>query len=216
MITRIIKAALLFLPSAVAADEAQFENCHQMSADYIRLICYDKETGYLKKQPDEKQDDEVASQEPKPATAPEGQHWRLSDEQSALDNRKDVWLSVVSENTEGNSIGSPIRARLWLRCMENKTNVFIGFDRYTSDDQNVRFKFDDDAVQKHWMQTMRGGDGIGIWSGSRAIPFVKKMYGKESMVIAYDTYSGPVEFKFNISGVRARIEPLATACNWSP
>lgn len=100
--------------------------------------------------------------------------------------------------------------------MENKTNVLIGFDRYTTDDQNVRYRLDDEPVRKQWMTTMRGGDGVGIWSGSRAIPFIKQMFGKDSLVVAYDTYSGPVEFSFNISGLRARIEPLAENCQWTP
>lgn len=100
--------------------------------------------------------------------------------------------------------------------MENKTNVLIGFDRYTTENQNVKYKLDDEPVQKQWMETMRGGDGIGIWSGARAIPFIRKMFGKESLVIAYDTYTGPVEFTFDISGLRARIDALAKGCEWKP
>ncbi|MFT7446978.1 MAG: type VI secretion system protein VasI [Glaciecola sp.] len=211
-----IMTALLLFPSVVAADEERFDKCHQMSTDNIRLMCYDKETEYSKTTDDPEEKEDVAQVEPKPATEPEGKHWRLSGERSALDSRKDVWLSVISDNTEGNSIGSPIRATLWLRCMENKTNVLISFDRYTTDNQNVRYKFDDESVEKQWMETIRGGDGIGIWSGSRAIPFIKKMYGKERMVVAYNTYSGPVEFTFNISGVRARIDTLAKECEWTP
>lgn len=138
------------------------------------------------------------------------------EEGSALENRKDAWLSVISENTEGNSIGSRIRATLFIRCMENKTNLLIAFDRYTTDNQNMRYKLDDGPIQKQWVEVMRGGDGIGIWSGSRAIPFVKTMFGKERMVIAYNTYSGPVEFTFNISGLRSRIDKVANACGWAP
>jgi type VI secretion system protein VasI len=179
-------------------------------------MCYDKQTGYggQKVEPEKKENVVAAA----PTAAPErnGSQWRYSEERSALDNRKDVWLSVTSKNTEGNAIGSPIRATLWLRCMENKTNVLIGFDRYTTDNQNVRFKLDEDAVQKQWMETMRGGDGIGIWSGGRAIPFIKKLFGKESLVLAYDTYTGPVEFTFDVSGVKDRIAPLAEECGWAP
>lgn len=187
-----------------------------MSTDYIRLMCYDKETGYSKTKDVKEEKEDIAVVAPKPVAKPDGKQWRYTEERSALDNRTDVWLSVLSNNTEGNSIGSPIRATLWLRCMENKTNVIIGFDRYTTDDQNVRYRLDDETIQKQWMEPLRSGDGIGIWSGSRAIPFIKKMYGKERMAIAYDTFSGPVEFTFDISGVRERIEPLAKACEWTP
>lgn len=209
---------LLVLSNGLAAEEASFSDCHAMSTNYIRLMCYDKKTGYSKPEVDESEEQEVAAAiapaTPKPE--PQGKQWRYTDETSALDNRKDVWLSVNSKNTEGNAIGSPTRATMWVRCMGNKTNLLVGFERYTTDDQSVKFRLDDGPIQKQWMETMRGGDGIGIWSGSRAIPFIRSMFGKEEMVIAYNTYTGPVEFTFNISGLRERIDPLASACNWKP
>lgn len=215
-----MKRALLILnlmiAPAASAEESKFENCHEMSTDYIRLMCYDKETGYTKPQKNEPVQQPEAKIEQKQANVASGAQWRYAEEKSALDARKDVWLSVSSKNTEPNSIGSPIRATLWARCMENKTNLFIGFDSYTTDDQNVRYKIGDGSIKKQWMQTMRGGDGIGIWSGSKAIPFIKNLLDQQILVIAYDTYNGPVEFTFDISGLKARIEPLATECGWVP
>lgn len=207
---------LALFPSVLPAADARFDRCHAMSMNDLRLTCYDKETGYVEPQPDEQE--KVANKEQKvePEEKPLGKQWRYRDEVSALDDRTDVWLSLSSKNTEGNAIGSPTRATLWVRCMENKTNVFIGFGRYTTDNQSVKYKLDDGPVQKQWMETMRGGEGIGIWSGSRAIPFIKRTFGKQRLVISYNTYTGPVEFKFDISGLRERIDPLATACHWKP
>lgn len=207
---------LAILPSGLLAEDALLEKCHIMSTNYVRLMCYDKASGYVTPKPD--QPDEIVTEAPSvvPDVEPGGKQWRYKDETSALDNRKDVWLSLTSKNTEGNAIGSPIRATLWVRCMQNKTNLLIGFDRYTTDNQNVKYKLDDGPVQKQWMATMSGGDGIGIWSGSRAIPFIKRMFSKDSLVISYNTYTGPVEFSFDISGLKERIDPLATACQWKP
>lgn len=209
---------LLMLPNIVLSEDSSFADCHAMSTNYIRLMCYDKKTGYTKPKVDEAEDQKVTAAPvptiPKPE--PQGKQWRYTDETSALDNRKDVWLNVTSKNTEGNAIGSPTRATLWVRCMEDRTNLLIGFERYTTDDQSVKFRLDDGSIQTQWMESMRGGDGMGIWSGSRAIPFIRNMFGKEEMVIAYNTYTGPVEFTFDISGLRERIGPLASACNWKP
>jgi type VI secretion system protein VasI len=179
-------------------------------------MCYDKSTGYTKP---------AAQASPSADSAPaiisaieeqEGNQWIFSKEKSALHNREDVWLRVSSRNTEGDQIGSPERATLWLRCMENKTNVIIGFNRYTSDDQSVHYKLDDGSIQTQWMETLRGGEGVGIWSGSRAIPFIKEMLGKDDLMLSYETYTGPVEFAFDISGLSSRIGPLAAACGWEP
>lgn len=207
---------LALLPSGLLAGDNGQQKCHIMSTDYIRLLCYDKASGYVKLKPDQPEEVVSEASSVEPDVKPLGKQWRYTDEISALDNRKDVWLSLTSKNTEGNSIGSPIRATMWVRCMENKTNLLINFDRYTTDNQSVKYRFDDGPVQKQWMETMRGGDGIGIWSGSRAIPFIKRMFNKDSLVISYDTYTGPVEFTFDISGLRDRIDPLTTACQWKP
>ncbi len=208
--------SLIVVPSGLLAEDTLLEKCHTISTDDVRLTCYDNASGYLKSTPD--QPDEIVTEATSvvPDEKLDGKQWQYTDETSALDSRKDVWLSLISNNTEGNSIGSPIRATLWVRCMQNKTNLLIGFDRYTTDNQNIKYKLDDGPVQKQWMETMNGGDGIGIWSGSRAIPFIKKMFSKDNLVVSYNTYTGPVEFSFDISGLRERIDPLATACQWKP
>lgn len=200
--------------AGVAVAEDDLTNCHGISGDATRLLCYDNMTGYEPEEMD--QPAAIAPAEEAIPTEARGAQWRYSEERSALDNRKDVWLSVTSRNTEGNSIGTPTRAWLWVRCMNNRTNVFIGFNRYTSDSQNVRYRFDDGPIQNQWMDPLRGGEGIGIWSGGRAIPFIRQMFGKEELVVAYDTFSGPVEFVFDVAGLRARVDPLANACEWSP
>jgi len=209
-----LTATLILLPILASAQGAIVEKCHKLPNNDARLSCYDQETAY--KPPTAEPPSRTEPTTDVEALKPSGKQWRYSSENSALDNRKDVWLSVQSVNTEGNSIGSPIRATLWVRCMENKTNLFVGFDRYTTDNQNVKFKLDEGAVKKQWMEVMRGGEGIGVWSGGRAIPLIKHLFRKEKMVLAYDTYSGPVEFTFDISGLSERVGPLAKACQWKP
>jgi len=210
-------AIILLIPSSSLAEGNEFSECHMMATDALRVQCYDKATGYVK--PTEATNIEPETVAPQPTVQDlkvTGQQWQMTTERSALHNREDVWLSVKSENTEGNAIGSPEYASLLLRCMENATNVLILFSRYTSDDQNVQYRMDDEALKKQWMEPLRGGEGIGIWSGSRAIPFIKGIVGKSTLILSYDTYEGPVEFSFNVSGLSERIEPLATACGWQP
>lgn len=194
----------------VRAEEIDPLKCTSIDSDELRLACFDSafvSTG-----------EAIVAEEGTEnivQSIPDGQQWRIQEETSALDGLRNVWLSVPSSNTEPNSIGSPIRATLWLRCMDNRTNVLIGFDRYTTDDQTVRYKYDDEPIQTQWMEIMRGGDGIGIWSGNRAIPFIRGMIGKGELVLAYSTYQSKVEFTFDVSGLDQRISSLAEACGWS-
>lgn len=209
----LIAFLVLFSPQRLTAQDVN--PCHDTFDPDVRLKCYDSLSGYESKNEVETEAN-VENPEQKKTAGSIGKQWRLSEESSALDGRSDVWLSVQSKNTEGNAIGSPIRATLWVRCMQNSTNFFVGFDRYTTDDQTVRYRLDENGVKKQWMETMRGGDGIGVWSGRRAIPIIKSIFGKERMVLGYNTYTGAVEFTFDVSGLRNRIDPLAKACSWSP
>lgn len=208
----ILASLVAFLLGYIPAHAESTTNpCHRITGASERLNCYDSQTGFSTQK--------IPSEADESATAPEpdGQQWQYQDEVSQLDDRKDVWLSLKSLNTQPNQIGHPETARLWVRCMNNSTNVFITFNDYTSEDQNVRYRLDDAPVKKVWMQTMNGGDGIGLWSGKSAIPLTKRFFGKDKLVVAYDSYSNHnLEFTFDISGLRSRIEPLASSCNWLP
>lgn len=191
----------------VAKAQEVSNSCHAVKVDMERLACYDEQTEY--QAPEKEEVSEVA--------APTGQQWSKLEESSSLDGRTDVWLSVESKNSQPNQIGNPEKASLWVRCMNNSTNFFITFNDYTPDNQNVRYKLDDNSVKKVWMVHMQGGEGIGIWSGGSAIPFIKKLFAAEDMVVAYKSYSNlNLEFSFDVSGLRARIDPLAESCHWTP
>ena len=103
----------------IAAAQERGNACHAIKTDSDRLACYDQQTGFL-----------VSEKEPV-KEASTGQQWHKSEENSSLDGRTDVWLSVDSKNSQPNQIGSPEKARLWVRCMNNSTNLFITFNDYT-------------------------------------------------------------------------------------
>jgi type VI secretion system protein VasI len=206
----LILTLLLICPYSVEAAEV-IETCHSIEDSTDRLQCYDRASG---KPEAVDVETEIQAEENLQNT---GKHWRYSDEKSSLDGRLDVWLSVRSNNSQPNQIGSPEKATLHVRCMNNSTNLLISFNDYTSDNQSVKYKLDSGGVAKIWMQTMNGGDGIGLWSGRSAIPFVKKLFGKETLILAYRSYSNHnLEFTFDISGLKDRIEPLASSCQWKP
>lgn len=202
---------MLFFPDFALASTPDWSSCIEIEEPEHRLACYDKASGLVSESGSQVQNDGENAD-----SNPDGAQWQYSEESSALDDRKDVWLSLLSQNSEGNSIGSPERATLYVRCMQNSTNVFISFNRYTADNQSVRYRLDKGRVQSRRMEVMRGGEGIGLWSGGSAIPFAKSLFGKNTLVVSYTTYTGPVEFSFDVGGLESRINPLAEACNWKP
>lgn len=205
----------LFCAGPVFAEE--FEHCHTITAASDRLTCYDLQSGFaVAYAKTHAQALQLSDAIDVAARMPSGDQWQLSSDFSALEDRNDIWLSVPSQNTEPSAaIGSAAYATLWLRCVEETTSMFVGFRRYTTDNQDVKFRLDRGKVQSEFMLARKGGEGIGLWNGETSIPFIRKMLGRDRLVIAYETYSGPVEFVFDISGLDQRLKPLAEECNWS-
>lgn len=198
-------AFLCALMPTVAVADADPKMCHSIAEDTGRLACYDRVTTFS----------EAVTVTAPAKPGPEGKQWNVQIEGSALDDRKDVYLRVMSDKPEGTGYGNTSHAFFYVRCMKNSTNSFITFNSYTTDDQSVKYRVDDGPMQKVWMETMNGGDGIGIWSGTRAIPFIKGLLDKEKLVVAYESYSNAnLEFTFDISGLRNQIGPLAESCGW--
>jgi len=194
------------MPTVAVAD-ADPKMCHSIGEDASRLACYDRETNFSKA--------EAAPVAAPAKPGPDGKQWNVQIEGSAIDDRKDVYLRVMSDKPEGTGYGNTSHAFFYMRCMKNSTSSFITFSSYTSDGQSVKYRLDDGPMQKVWMEPPAGGEGIGIWSGARAIPFIKGLLDKEKLVVAYESYSNAnLEFTFDISGLRNQIGPLAQSCGW--
>ncbi|MFN8683759.1 type VI secretion system-associated protein TagO [Paracoccus sp. P2] len=186
---------------AFAAEDPK--TCHSRSTPTERLSCYDGLTGF-----------ESAAAPVEPDLG--GEQWHVIIEGSDLEDRKDVYLIVMSSNKQGTGYGSSDNGSLLLRCMKNKTNVLINFASYTSDAQAVKYRLDDGPVKTIRMETLKGGEGLGVWSGGQSIPFIKGLLDKKKLVVAYESYSNAdVEFSFDVSGLRGKLGPLAESCGWS-
>lgn len=127
-------------------------------------------------------------------------------------------ISVYSSNRQPNQIDRLKRARLWLRCQQNETNLFVEFNLWIRRDaQQARYRIDNGPIQSIRMEKISGGDGLGLWTGQEAIPFVRSILDKQTFVIGYESKSSSAtEFTFDVSGLRSRIGPLAKSCNWIP
>src|SRR5690606_15667970 len=96
------------------------------------------------------------------------------------------------------------------------TNVLINFSTYFADGSNVRYKLDDGSIQTIWMDEAAGGEALGIFNGSRAIPWIKGLLDHDTLVVSFDSYSRRgLEFSFDVSGLRNHLSPRSEACDWS-
>lgn len=184
---------------------SEINECHNLSNNSERLSCYDELSGFESSEP-------IAH-----GTERKGSQWYEDSETSALDQRTDIWLSVKSNSTQPNQIGEPEKGALFLRCIQNKTDVLILFNDYTTDRQSVKYKLDEDPVSRVSMFPLRGGEGLGLKSGGDSIMFIRKLFNHETLILSYASYSDQaLEFTFDISGLEERVSRLANSCNWSP
>ncbi|MDP3197647.1 type VI secretion system-associated protein TagO [Tabrizicola sp.] len=162
---------------------------------------------------DQAQDAPVA--EPTPSKG----RWKTTEEKSAFDDSRTVVLSIESNETVRGQFGAPGPAFMYLRCMENTTSAYLWINElFLSDIQGygvVDYRIDDRKASKLRAESSTDNKALGVWSGGKAIPFIKEMLGGGRIAFRATPFNeSPVEFTFDLTGLDAAVAPLREACAW--
>lgn len=146
-------------------------------------------------------------------------NWGISVDQSPLTDDKTVILRVTSENTIRGRYGSSGRGFLLIRCMENTTSAYIGFnDQFMSDIQGygrVEYRIDDDTMRRINMSASTDNMVLGLWNGGRSIPWVKQLIGHDQLIVRATPFNESAStMTFDISGLDQAITELRQTCSW--
>jgi invasion protein IalB len=149
---------------------------------------------------------------------PEGR-WVVTEDTSTFDDTRTVVLSLESSEPIRSQFGAPGPAILYIRCMENTTVFYLWLnDLFLSDIQGygvIDYRIDDQPASKVQAEGSTDNKALGLWGGSRSIPFLKEMIsGKRVAFRATPFNESPVEFAFDLTGLDAAIAPLREACAW--
>ncbi|NOX74548.1 MAG: hypothetical protein GXP03_13355 [Alphaproteobacteria bacterium] len=192
--------ALAALPTSGNAQE-----CRAINNDLDRLGCYDKESGRT----------------PETTTIPTTNAWDVSVKKSEMTDDTTVSLMVFAqEPIQCRSYGTGTKPVLVLRCLENRTVVYITTDCHlTSSDYSnygdVTYRLDETKAITKGFTESTDNKALGLWRGSSAIPFIKAMFSHDQMLTRFTPYSeNAVTAKFDIAGLEESIKPLREACNW--
>lgn len=191
--------------SAQEGPASQSESpCHKISADLARLKCYDTETNYKSS-----------------AIEILDSKWLVRSDKSEMTDDTNVFASVESEDTIYCSFGGQERPRLMLRCSENTTSVLLATSgcHLTSSDYNdygdVTYRLDDNPPRTQRFEESTSNRTLGLWTGGRSIPFIKGMFGHNSLLVRFTPYNqSPVEARFPIVGTEQAVAQLREACSW--
>lgn len=152
-----------------------------------------------------------------PSTPPPKPEWRVSEEASRMDGSPTVYMSLMSDEPVLNEYGTPMRVSLHIRCRERVTNLFVAGDWFlgTARPISMMLRLDQDKPMQQSWEPSSNGKAAGLWAGSTAVPFIKSLLGKETLLVRLAPYNeAPKEMAFTVSGLAKVIEPLRKACGW--
>lgn len=195
----IVTASLLCFVGATAHAQA----CASIEDDLDRLACYDREAGRT----------------PVATVAPTEGDWEVTIETSEFEDTTDVYLASKSEEPVScNRFGGDVEAQLLIRCSENTTSVFLVTNCHLTDIQSygiVDIRLDDEPAFKERMSASTDNTALGQWSGGSSIPLIKRIIGKDTMLVRFTPYSqSSVTARFKVAGLEESIAPLRESCGW--
>lgn len=182
---------------------ADTKRCTEIKDNLERLACYDDEVGYYP----EVKEEVVGSGD-----------WKVRIETSKIDDSKNVYLTLYSED-QTNCPYKSGRHSIHVACRENQTNMWVIFGQcFMSSIQGrgrVTYRLDSEKAATRSFHESNDNMALGLWEGSTAIPFLKKMIGHDRMIIRATPFSdSTVTGEYNISGLEEALHPLREACNW--
>lgn len=200
---RLLLIAILIVcaGSSYGSEKQEIAKCAAKQSDTARLVCYDALARSL------------GVDKPKTTTTKGKGEWSIRVEKSPIDDSKNVYLYVNSQETVRSGY-KVVRPSLFIRCAENTTNVFLNWELYLGlDSTQMLTRFDDaKATTDTWSIST---DNKSVFVRGSDISFAKKMMKYNKMLVQITPYGeNSVMTTFNIRGLSEAIKPLREACNW--
>ena len=144
--------------------------------------------------------------------------WTIHNSTSAMDDSDTVFLKLLAENSIKNWINDTSLPFLIIRCLENKTDVYINtgvsanpelglYNQFT-----VRIRFDDKkAFKQRWSEST---DGKAMFA-PKPIALAREINKSSRMLFQFTPYnSDPQIVEFDVENVEDFLKEVASTCNW--
>ncbi|TXH85512.1 MAG: hypothetical protein E6Q77_00360 [Rhizobium sp.] len=191
--------AVSLLATSVPSNAEDGKDCAAISDDAKRLLCYDL-IFKIKR------------------TATQQSKWIVQEETSKIDDRKNVFVALDSNERLAGRFGQKDKARLLFACREGKTAFYITFGGHFMSSLNggtVTYRIDKRPAAKKGMRESTDHQALGLWTAGEAIPFARDLFGAQSLYLQAVPHSeSSVSADFDVAGLEQAIKPLAEACKW--
>jgi len=201
-----MKGAVIVFTCAMAVGSAgvMAQECATISNDLDRLACYDRQSGRT----------------PEISRIKSKGEWLSHVETSKLTDQTTVVLAVNSIEKVDCGWNRGDYIQLVIRCMENTTAIYFSTGCHmTSSKYNsygdIDYRVDNEKAGKISGDASTDNRALGLWRGGKSIPFIKKLLGREKLIVRMTPYSeSSFTAEFNIAGLDESIKPLREACGW--
>lgn len=197
----------LFIPlicSAASISKSQMAECGLKKNNVERLECYDNLA------------ENIGATHPTVSSTESSGKWTTNKEVSPLDDSVNYYLSVESDQPISNRYGGTVTPVLTIRCKENTTAISIWWGVFLGiDSTSVTYRIDDEKAHTSQWSISTKREHTGKWRGSTSIPFIKKLFGRKTLLLQVTPYGeNSVLTNFKISGLKDAIKPLRNTCHW--
>lgn len=139
--------------------------------------------------------------------------WEVEATKSAIDDSPSITALLMPTDTSSTGVGDGGLAII-LRCVENTTSVVLSTTMFMVEENvSVTIRIDDKPAQTSSWGRSTNYKAVGLWNGSKAIPFVRELATASKLVVRVQE-SDRVDGEFELGNVGAVAQQVADACNW--
>lgn len=193
----------LFSATALGAQpiEKEIAKCYQIEGELKRLDCYDVLARRHNLSP-------TTTVESKNKGVPS--NWKLVTESNPIDDSKTVQLFTTSSGNKPRFGDFPV---LTIRCMQNKTELYVDWDAYLGGSATVTYRVGKEAAKTSEWQ-LSTDSKASFYPGS-PLNLIRNMFTANTFTLQVTPYSeNPITAIFDISHLESTIQPLRETCGW--
>ncbi|MGH6824253.1 type VI secretion system-associated protein TagO [Methyloceanibacter sp.] len=194
-------------PSSAGDMQQQLRECSRIEDSVKRVACFDALAA-----------DNAPAPPVNTILSGTGQ-WKMTTDVSKIDDSTNVFLSLDSTEPIVGRFGEKGPMEFYIACRENKTDLFFRFaGEFMSSLEGggkITYRIDKRQAQTKEFDESNNHEGLGLWGGGNAIPFLRSLVGGERLFIRATPYNeSPVNGEFVIAGLENALKPLSQACGW--
>jgi hypothetical protein len=158
--------------------------------------------------------------------APPASPWQTEEMKTAIDGHAGIESILIGQALANRDVP----ALLVARCFQHSTELYVKAERSAMSfdwrmafayhtDTPVRYRINDGPIQQANWNGSLDNDAVGAWRGS-AIPILKALAKADSgapvkLTLEAQGMRGPSSYKFDVTGIKTAIAPIAKECGWA-